>query len=191
MSRLRDLLFGGAHTCPARLSWTLDNPLRRLLHDPIAILDPYVREGHRVLDLGAGSGYFTIALCSLAGERGQVWAADIQESMLERVRRRADRRGCRNLRLHTVSDQGLGLDGRFDFVLMFAMLHEVADQGRLLTEVRAVLRDDGAVLLAEPVGHVRRQAFERELEVAGKAGLIAVDRPGIALSHAAVLRTAG
>lgn len=188
MSNLRNLIFGGGHTCPRWLCFTFDNPLRRLLHDPAAILGPHVSEGDRALDLGPGTGFFTIPLARLVGDAGVVHAADIQPDMLDAVRRRAERAGCPNVRTHLLDDDGLAaLDARFDFALLFWMLHEVPDKETLLRTLRGKLADGGVVLLAEPIFHVPRRTFEKELELARAAGFRTEASTGITASRAARL----
>jgi 2-polyprenyl-3-methyl-5-hydroxy-6-metoxy-1,4-benzoquinol methylase len=50
------------YVCPAELAGTLDNTLRRFVHKPGRILEPYIRERMTVLDLGCGPGYFTTGI---------------------------------------------------------------------------------------------------------------------------------
>jgi 2-polyprenyl-3-methyl-5-hydroxy-6-metoxy-1,4-benzoquinol methylase len=79
--------------CPWWCCYTFDNPLRKLLHNPEAMLDPYIRSGSTAIDVGAGMGYFSIPLARLIGPAGHVTAIDIQAKMLEALDRRARRRG--------------------------------------------------------------------------------------------------
>jgi tRNA A58 N-methylase Trm61 len=50
----------------------LVNPLRRLVHAPLALLRPYVKEGMTVLEPGPGMGFFTLDLARLVGPTGRV-----------------------------------------------------------------------------------------------------------------------
>jgi hypothetical protein len=88
------------------------------------------------------------------------------------------------------TDAGLGLadlQGRVDFALLFAMVHEVEDPAAFFRDVTAALRTGGTVLLAEPRGHVPEPMFAATLERAAAHGLAVTARPSIASSHAAVL----
>jgi ubiquinone/menaquinone biosynthesis C-methylase UbiE len=64
--------------CPAWLSFTLTNVLRRLAHDPVAILGPFLKEGDTAVDVGSGPGFFSVPMARMVGERGLVVAVDIQ-----------------------------------------------------------------------------------------------------------------
>ena len=73
--------------CPWWCCYTFDNPLRRLLHNPEAILSPCINPGSTVIDVGAGMGYFSIPLARLVGPGGHVTAIDIQAIILRTNRR--------------------------------------------------------------------------------------------------------
>jgi 23S rRNA G2069 N7-methylase RlmK/C1962 C5-methylase RlmI len=67
------------------------------------------------------------------------------------------------------------------------VVHEVPDAGRLLAQVREILKPGGIVLLAEPLGHVSKEEFQSTLDVASAAGLKMIDEPEIRRSWSAVL----
>ena len=46
--------------CPVEIAGGLDNRFRRLLQNPQKILVNYVQEGMTALDLGCGSGFFSV-----------------------------------------------------------------------------------------------------------------------------------
>ena len=81
------------HVCPWWLGRILDNPIRRLIHNPEKILGGYIKRGQTVLDIGCGSGTFTIAMARMVGENGRVIAVDVQDEMLQMVRKKAAKEG--------------------------------------------------------------------------------------------------
>ena len=64
-----------------------------LIHNSEKILGGHIESGQTVLDLGCGSGTFTIAMAKMVGELGKVIAVDVQDEMLQIVRRRRPKRG--------------------------------------------------------------------------------------------------
>jgi SAM-dependent methyltransferase len=177
--------------CPWWIGYLLVSPIRRWLQDPREILSPFVAEGMTVLEPGPGMGFFTIDLARLVGERGRVVAVDVEPRMLEGLRRRARRRGVLeriDARLATASGMGLhDLDGRVDFALAFALVHEVPDPSRFFAEIHDALRPGGKVLVAEPRGHVTEPEFRQSLQVAATAGLQLAGERSIRRSRSAVL----
>ncbi len=182
-----------AHVCPWWLGGLLASPIRKLWQDPERILAPHVREGMTVLEPGPGVGFFTLELARRVGPGGRVVAVDLQPRMLAGLRRRAERAGLlARIETRVASDGSLGvadLAGAVDFVLLFAVVHEVPDRARLFAELRATLAPGAAVLVAEPSGHVKAPEFEAELALAERAGLRRAPGPAIARSRTAVLTT--
>jgi ubiquinone/menaquinone biosynthesis C-methylase UbiE len=174
------------HVCPWWIAaFTLDVPIRRWLHDPERVVGCYVRPGMTVIEVGCGSGWFTIPMARMVGEQGRVIAVDIQQQMLDIVRRRAEKAGVADrIELHKCQQNRLGIETEADFALVFAMLHEVPDQDRLLGEVHGCLKGGGKLLLGEPPIHVTHKKFLGEVAVAEAAGFEILELPRIRWSHA-------
>lgn len=181
---LKKLLLLGPHTCPWWLGYTFDNPLRRFIHRPEAILGSFVSPGDTAVDIGCGLGYFTIALAELVGPTGRVIALDIQVQMIERARRRAARRNLTSrIDFHVCPRDRININGEADFVLAFWMLHEVSNPEQLLAEVRSSLRPSGRLLIAEPRIHVSKTRFSATIEQAERSGFKVTQGPGVRLSR--------
>jgi demethylmenaquinone methyltransferase / 2-methoxy-6-polyprenyl-1,4-benzoquinol methylase len=108
-----------------------------------------VREGHRVLDVAAGSGDLARTLARRAGASGQVWLTDINRAMLEVGRDRALDAGlalpavqCDAERLPFPSDH-------FDCVTVAFGLRNMTRKEAALAEMRRVLRPGGRLLVLE------------------------------------------
>jgi SAM-dependent methyltransferase len=136
-------------------------------------------------------GYFTLELARRVGPAGRVIAVDVQRRMLDGLKRRAAKAGLLervDARLSLPDSMGLaGLSGTVDFVLAYAMVHEIPAPGPFFAEVSQALKPGGRVLLVEPAGHVDAAKFETELALASEAGLSLTDRPVIRRNLAAVL----
>jgi len=178
--------------CPWWIGYLLASPLRRLECDPAKILAPHVRVGMTVLEPGPGMGFFTLELARLVGESGRVVAVDLQAKMLAGLRRRAGKAGVvERLDLRLAQSDGMGvadLTGKVDFVLAFAVVHEMPSPAAFFQEAAPTLKPGGTLLFAEPGGHVKPALFAAELESAAQAGLSVAERPVIRRSHAALLR---
>jgi ubiquinone/menaquinone biosynthesis C-methylase UbiE len=183
MSLLR-LLHRRGHTCPWWLAYTFDNALRGVVHRPSEILGGLVRRGDTVVDVGSGLGFFTIALAEMVGPEGKVISVDLQEGMLKRSRRRAEKRGLADrIEFHQASHTRLGLTKPVDFVLAFWMVHEVRDRAGFLGEVRSILRPSGHLLIAEPKGHVPPALFATITGLVRGAGFTVKEARNIRLSR--------
>ena len=180
-------LFNGKHVCPWWLCFTFDNPLRKIIHDPIKILSPYVYPGDHVIDIGPGMGYFSIPLAELVGSGGLVIAIDIQQKMLSTLMARAQKKGVADrIKTHLAGPDSLGFHEKADFILAFWMAHEVPDQKRFFSEIRDLLKPHGQFLLVEPLIHVSKKSFRQTIETAKKIGFVIKEYPEIRMSQSAL-----
>jgi ubiquinone/menaquinone biosynthesis C-methylase UbiE len=180
------------HICPWWLAYTFDNPLRRFLHDPDAVLKPYLREGMTAIDLGCGMGYFSRAMAKIVGEAGIILAVDVQKEMLAITRTRAEKDGvARRIRFLLAKDDDIGVSDQVDFALAFWMVHEVADTRKFLSQVYAILKPAGMFLIAEPKMHVSQGRFDEMLFCAREKGFVTTSTPSIRFSRSVVLRKSG
>lgn len=177
--------------CPWWLGYLLVSPVRRIWQDPKTILRPFVTDGMLVLEPGAGMGFFTLEIARLVGARGRVVVVDVQKKMLAALERRARGAGLAGrIEARLVDGANLGVDdltGTVDFILAFAMIHELPDAARFLAAAHRALRPGCKLLVAEPRGHVKEGDFRRLMETAKRAGLLITEGPAIARSWTAVL----
>ena len=167
------------YVCPWWLGWTLVLPVRRWLLKPESWLEPLVRPGFRVLEVGPGTGLFTVPLAERVGTAGKVWCVDLQPRMLKMLDRRLRRRGlAERISLRTCSAEDLGvadLTDTMDLAVLIYVLHEVPAPARTLTQVASTLRVGGRLLLVEPRGHCPAPLFAEQLRIAHDLGLAARD----------------
>jgi protein-L-isoaspartate O-methyltransferase len=108
----------------------LDNPIRRLIDRPAAVVDRLALTGaERVVELGPGPGFYSTEIARRVPQ-GQLDLFDIQPEMLDRARRNLEDAGCRNVGYHA-GDASRGFpfpDGQFDVAFLAAVLGEVPDK---------------------------------------------------------------
>lgn len=104
----------------------------------------HIRPGDRVLDLGTGEGWFSLALLDAGAS---VLAADVAEEPLRRAAAR--RPGLETLLLPGEAEWGLE-DTSFDVVWAGEVIEHVADTAGWLSEARRVLAPRGRLLLTTP-----------------------------------------
>jgi ubiquinone/menaquinone biosynthesis C-methylase UbiE len=176
--------------CPWYIGYLLANPLRAIYQNPSSILGPYLKPGMKVLEVGPGMGFFTLPMAAIVGDTGKIYSVDLQDKMLSSLRRRARRRKLDHIidtRLCSGSSLGVeSLKETMDFVLAFAVVHEIPETERFLDEVRDSLRTGGTMLVSEPKGHVKEDEFESLIISVEKHGFKILERPNIRGGHSAV-----
>lgn len=175
--------------CSVEVAGTLDNKIRKWLQSPKKILGPYVKEGMTALDMGCGPGVYTLEMARLVGANGRVFACDLQEGMLQKVRDKINGTDfAKRITLCKSENNDIGINEPVDFVLSFYMVHEVIDQERLLRQISAILKPNGHLLIIEPPLHVSRAEFNETIRIAQEAGLSPLESPKVFLSKTMLLK---
>ncbi len=136
---------------PAVLVSFIDNSLRRAFQPPKQVIDwAGVKEGMWVLEIGPGPGTFTIEAAKRAGKSGRLFAVDIQPGVISKLDRRLRREGITTATTKVAPADSLPFtDNSFDLVFMVAVLGEIPDKDKALSEVRRVLKDNGLLSVGE------------------------------------------
>jgi ubiquinone/menaquinone biosynthesis C-methylase UbiE len=179
----------GTKLCPVERAGALETPFRRLVQNPVKILKPFVKPGYKVLDFGCGPGFFTFDLARLTGESGVVYAADLQDGMLEKIRHKIVLNGMQNrVRPHKCGESSIGLNDNVDFILAFYMIHELPDQESTFAEFKKILNPGGRVLIIEPNFHVTGNEFQDMISKLEKGGFRIVARPKYFFSRSVLVQ---
>ncbi len=150
------------------------------------ILEP--KPGERMLEIGPGTGYYTLDLAQWVGSGGAVEIFDLQQEMLDHTIRRARERGLWNVNATQGDAQELPYeDASFDAAILVATLGEIPDQDAALREVARVLRPGGRLIVGELFGDPH-MVTAGSLEGRGaRAGLRLTKRLGPRLAYFARL----
>ena len=175
--------------CSVKKAGFLDLGIRKLFQNPKKILEPYIPNGMTVLDVGCGPGFFSIEIAKMVGETGKVIAVDLQDGMLQKLKRKINNTSLKNIiYLHKCRENKIGLNKKVDFILIFYMLHEVPDQLGFLNEIKNLLNPEGKVLIVEPGFHISKKDYEYSIELSKKIGFKKIEEPKVFMSRAAILK---
>ncbi len=108
-----------------------------------------VAAGECVLEIGCGTGAFTVPLGEAVGDRGQVVGADISDAMLAGARKRLAESGLRNVSLMQADAQTYSFEpGRFDLIASRFGVMFFADPAAAFTNLRSTARPGGRLCFA-------------------------------------------
>ena len=106
--------------------------------------------GSQVADIGAGNGYFTTHLAKDAGADGAVFAVEISESELSRLRRLAEDEGLENIEVVRGEIDNPNLpEQSLDAVLVVDAYHEMTEYEQMLAGMRRALRPGGRLVMID------------------------------------------
>jgi ubiquinone/menaquinone biosynthesis C-methylase UbiE len=127
--------------------------------------------GERILEIGPGTGYYSLAVASWLAPDGTLGILDLQPEMLDHTLARAAEQGIENMQATVGDAQRLPFeDGAFDGAYLTAVLGEIPDQAAALRELRRVLAPHGRLVVGEIFGDphwVSPKALRRRAQEAG------------------------
>ena len=166
---------------PRQFAGLLELPVRRQYMDPGEVLGMYgVNAGMEVLDAGCGTGIFSVEMARMLGSQGNVYAVDLQPSMIERTRARVAGAGVSDVvQLHQVGLYDLPFaDDSLDLAVLISTLGEIPDKPAALSELRRVLKPGARLGVTEEMlfttyqlaGSARRWIEEAGFRFLAKSG---------------------
>ena len=111
--------------------------------------------------------------------------------MIESLEKRAAKAGLSDrIKTRVCSENSFEIDsfnGKIDFALAFAVVHEVADPPVLFAQVHSALKSEGKLLIAEPKG-ISKKSFATSIQTAKKSGFEIIDNLHICGIRAVLLK---
>jgi len=169
--------------CPYSQRFWVEAPHPFITQDRLReILEP--RPGERLLELGPGTGYYSLPVAGWLSPGGTLDVADIQQEMLDHTMRRAAEAGIGTIAPTRADARELPFeDDRFDGAYLVTVLGEIPDQGAALRELRRVVRPGGRIVVGELFGDPHMVTHSALARTAGEAGLRVERKLGGALWH--------
>ncbi|MEO0101304.1 MAG: class I SAM-dependent methyltransferase [candidate division WOR-3 bacterium] len=108
-----------------------------------------LKPGQVVLDLGAGGGYFSFRFAEIVGEKGKVYALDINQEFLKFIEENAKEKKLHNIIPVLVRDK-LDLPKKsLDLIFMRNVTHHLPNRIEYFKNLKQFLRADGRVVIIE------------------------------------------
>jgi ubiquinone/menaquinone biosynthesis C-methylase UbiE len=125
-----------------------------MFSDPAANLAKLsLTDGMRVVDLGAGSGFYSVEAAKIVGSSGRIYAVDVQKDLLERLRSVAANQGIRNIEVVWGNAEKIGgtklREAMADRVIASNILFQIEKPDEFCLEVKRILKPGGKVLLVD------------------------------------------
>jgi ubiquinone/menaquinone biosynthesis C-methylase UbiE len=163
---------------PYSQRWMLDKEFPYLTRERLCqALVP--RPGERILEIGPGTGLFSVPVAQLLEPEGRLDVFDIQQAMLDHTLRVAVEQNVSNIVATRGDARRLPYDeDTFDAAFMMTALGEISNQEAALGELRRVLKANGRLVVGEflfdwhavPLGVLKRRAKRQGFSFESRLG---------------------
>jgi len=168
-------------------SWILDYPLRKTVLDLNKYIDTIDKKAI-VLDLGCGSGYFSIQLAKHLIE-GKVFAVDINASVLKKLKNKIDKEKVNNIELHRANIENLPFDTeKFDVAFLNMTYGQIQDKIKAMLQINKVLKSGGYLYITELLIDKYYSFSENILSVVKSSGFEPISYEGNFLNYTLIFR---
>lgn len=128
-----------------------------------------VSPGQRIADLGSGSGLFTRPLAKVVGERGMVYAVDVDPALLEHVRETAAAEALQNVSTILAAESDPQIPEPVDLIFICDTLHHIGGPAAYVKGLRRYLRPGGRIAVIDfnekwPEGHENMKYTAEQLD---------------------------
>lgn len=181
--------FPNTHLHPLENAKALESRLRFFLQNPEKILKRYIKSGMTVLDLGCGTGYFTLEIAKLLDNKGKVIASDVQKGMLEILKQKLRNSEVhKQIQIYNGQENTLGLTEKVDFIFAFYSFHEMKYIDNIICELTKIVKPETKILISEQKFHVSKNTFKTIIQKMENSGFEICERPKIFLSRTVIMK---
>ena len=142
--------------------------------------------GSQVADVGCHEGYMTVKLSNIVGVSGKVYAVDVEQQKLDRLKKILETRAINNV-IPTKGefDNPLLPNNLLDGVLILDTYHEMDQHDQMLLHIREALKAGGRLVICEAIAESRRKSpredQERKHELGMKYALEDLEKAGFTI----------
>lgn len=152
-----------AHAWKERDAWQKPDELIKLLK---------IGAGSQAADIGCHEGYMTFKLSKVVGTTGRVYAVDVEDSKVQKVKSLAAESKITNITTikGDYDNPKLPLNS-LDAVIILDTYHEMDDHDEILKHILKALKPGGRLLLCEPIAESRRNSKRSDQESKHELGM--------------------
>lgn len=125
-----------------------------MFSDPQKNIDQFaVDPGMKIADVGSGAGFYSLALARTVGKTGRVYAIDVQQDLLMKLKNEALQENLDNIEIiwgDIEDEKGTNLADNFvDKAILANVLFQTKDKEAVIKEVHRILKPKGTAMLID------------------------------------------
>ena len=123
-----------------------------------------IREGSKVADVGCHEGYMTMKLSKVVRANGKVFAVDVDQSKLNKLKDHLSERKINNVDLVKGDYDNPKLPPGLDAAIILDTYHEMDDHDKILQHLKTSLKPGGRLVICEPIADERKGKARKDQE---------------------------
>jgi len=134
-------------------------------------IEPYIKNGQEVADIGSGKGYFTFILADMVGAKGKVFSIELSENCIRMIQKKAEKGRYHNIEAYAANASNLKFlkDRSVDFIFAKGLLCTMkGDRGLAVREMKRILKPKAKAYISlgapPPLGLVNEEEWMRILK---------------------------
>lgn len=147
-----------------------EDPSRAEWQKPEKVVEALaLKVGDVVADLGAGSGYFSVLFSRRVGDKGRVYATDVEQGMVDYIKKRMEKEGLKNITPGLCEPDNPGLvEKSVDLLFICDTWHHIPEHPAYLQKIARALKSGGRLAIVDfkkeptPEGPPLRMRLSRE-----------------------------
>ena len=121
--------------------------IRKWHHPKLNLESIGLRSGMVFMDIGCGDGFFAIPAAQLVGEKGVVYAVDIDAAAVEKLKDKAAEKGLANITATVgAAEETVFCTECADIVFYSRVLHDFSDPAKVLRNAKRMLKSTGTLV---------------------------------------------
>lgn len=131
-----------------------------------------IHEGSNVADIGCHEGYMSIKLARVVGAKGKVFAVEVDQSKIDKLRNHLTERKITNVILVKGDHDNPKLPIQsLDAIIILDTYHEMDDHDEILRHILAALKPGGRLVICEPIAEARKGKSRHDQESRHELGI--------------------
>lgn len=123
-------------------------------------------------DVGSHEGYMTVKLSRIVSSKGRVFAVDVEQPKLDKLKYHLSKRNITNVELVKGDHDNPKLPlNSLEAVVILDSYHEMDDHDKILQHIKSSLKPGGRLVLCEPIADERRKSNRESQERKHELGI--------------------
>ena len=112
-----------------------------------------LKKGFKIADIGSGGGFFTIKFAQIVGDKGHIYAIDVNLDFLDYIKSQSLKYNLKNITtLHSEDDKPQLPKEKLDYIFLRNVYHHLPNRINYLEDLGKSLIDKGKIVIIEHNG---------------------------------------